>query len=118
MRAAPLRGVVLLASAVLLFACMDATTKYLTASYAVPLVVAVRYIVHLLLMVIILVDKQDLKTVPLAFYETFRTSGGYVEVQYGLVAAMGVLYLLPVMAVFFATRRLMVRGLVSGTKGP
>lgn len=69
------------------------------------------------LMVIILVDKQDLKTVPLAFYETFRTSGGYVEVQYGLVAAMGVLYLLPVMAVFFATRRLMVRGLVSGTKG-
>jgi multiple sugar transport system permease protein len=69
------------------------------------------------LMVLILVDQQSMKTVPLAFYETFRTAGGYTEVQYGLVAAMGVLYLLPVMAVFFATRRLMVRGLVGTTRG-
>jgi ABC-type glycerol-3-phosphate transport system permease component len=38
-------------------------------------------------------------------------------VQYGLVAAMGVLYVLPVMAVFFATRRLMVRGLMNSTRG-
>jgi len=36
------------------------------------------------LMMIILIDSQDLKTVPLAFYETLRTQGGYVEVQYGL----------------------------------
>jgi len=69
------------------------------------------------LMVIILVDKQDLKTVPLAFYETFRTQGGYNEVQYGLVAAMGLLYALPVMALFFATRRMMVRGLISTSRG-
>jgi multiple sugar transport system permease protein len=69
------------------------------------------------LMVLILVDQQSMKTVPLAFYETFRTAGGYVEVQYGLVAAMGVLYVLPVMTVFFATRRLMVRGLMSSTRG-
>jgi len=69
------------------------------------------------LMVIILVDKQDLKTVPLAFYETFRTQGGYTEVQYGLVAAMAVLYTLPVMAIFFATRRMMVRGLLSTSRG-
>ena len=68
MRAAPLRGVVLLASAVLLFACMNATTKYLTASYAVPLVVAVRYIVHLLLMVIILGPRQRQR-----LYRTRRT---------------------------------------------
>jgi multiple sugar transport system permease protein len=69
------------------------------------------------LMVLILVDQQSMKTVPLAFYETFRTAGGYTEVQYGVVAAMGVLYVLPVMAVFFATRRLMVRGLIGTTRG-
>jgi multiple sugar transport system permease protein len=69
------------------------------------------------LMVLILVDQQSMKTIPLAFYETFRSAGGYTEVQYGLVAAMGVLYVLPVMAVFFATRRLMVRGLMSSTRG-
>jgi ABC-type glycerol-3-phosphate transport system permease component len=69
------------------------------------------------LMVLILVDQQNMKTIPLAFYETFRTAGGYNEVQYGLVAAMGVLYVLPVMAVFFATRRLMVRGLMNSTRG-
>jgi multiple sugar transport system permease protein len=69
------------------------------------------------LMVLILVDRQEMKTIPLAFYETFRTAGGYTEVQYGLVAAMAVLYVLPVMAVFFATRRLMVRGLMSSTRG-
>ena len=69
------------------------------------------------LMVLILVDQQSMKTIPLAFYETFRTAGGYNEVQYGLIAAMGVLYVLPVMAVFFATRRLMVRGLMNSTRG-
>ena len=69
------------------------------------------------LMVIILVDRQEMYTVPLAFYQVLRTRGGYTEVQYGLVAAMGVLYLLPVMAIFFAMRRLMVRGLISSSRG-
>ncbi|HEY8648722.1 MAG TPA: carbohydrate ABC transporter permease [Candidatus Limnocylindria bacterium] len=69
------------------------------------------------LMVIILIDQQDLKTVPLAFYEAMRTQGGYTEVQYGVIAAMAVLYLLPVMAVFFGARRLMVRGLMNSTRG-
>jgi multiple sugar transport system permease protein len=69
------------------------------------------------LMVIILVDQQSMKTVPLAFYEAFRTAGGYTEVRYELVAAMGVLYVLPVMALFFATRRFLVRGLSGSTRG-
>ena len=69
------------------------------------------------LMVLILVDQQGMKTIPLAFYATFRTQGGYTEVQHGLVAAMGVLYLIPVMMIFFATRRLMVRGLISTSRG-
>ena len=58
-----------------------------------------------------------MKTVPLTFYETFRSAGGYTEVRYELVAAMGVLYVLPVLGLFFATRRLMVRGLVGTTRG-
>ena len=63
------------------------------------------------------IDSQDLKTVPLAFYETLRTQGGYTEVQYGLVAAMGVLYAVPVMIIFLATRRMMVRGLIASSRG-
>jgi multiple sugar transport system permease protein len=69
------------------------------------------------LMVVILIDQDNLKTVPLAFYEAMRTQGGYTEVQYGVIAAMGVLYLLPVMVVFFGARRLMVRGLMNSTRG-
>jgi ABC-type glycerol-3-phosphate transport system permease component len=69
------------------------------------------------LMVVILIDQDSLKTVPLAFYEAMRTQGGYTEVQYGVIAAMAVIYLLPVMVVFFASRRLMVRGLMNSTRG-
>jgi len=69
------------------------------------------------LMMILLIDTQDLKTVPLAFYEALRTRGGYTEVQYGIVAAMGVLYAVPVMAIFLATRRMMVRGLIATSRG-
>jgi multiple sugar transport system permease protein len=69
------------------------------------------------LMVIILVDQQSMKTVPLAFYEAMRNQGGYTEVQYGVIAAMAILYLIPVMAVFIGARRLMVRGLMSSTRG-
>ncbi len=69
------------------------------------------------LMVIILVDDSDLATVPLAFYQAQRSAGGYTEVRYELVAAMGVLYVLPVLALFFATRRLMVRGMIGTTRG-
>jgi len=68
-------------------------------------------------MVIILIDQDNLKTVPLAFYEAMRTQGGYTEVQYGVIAAMAVIYLLPVMVVFFMARRLMIRGLMSSTRG-
>lgn len=45
-----LRGVLLLLLGMLLFACMDTTTKYLSAHYDVPLIVAARYLGNLLLM--------------------------------------------------------------------
>jgi multiple sugar transport system permease protein len=69
------------------------------------------------LMVVILIDQDSLKTVPLAFYEAMRTQGGYTEVQYGVIAAMAVMYLLPVMIVFFGARKLMIRGLMNSTRG-
>ncbi len=46
----PLKAVLLFNLAVLLFACMDTSTKYLTASFAPPLVMAARYIGNLVLM--------------------------------------------------------------------
>ncbi|MEO5773103.1 MAG: DMT family transporter [Sphingomicrobium sp.] len=49
-----LRGAMLCIVALFLFACMDTTTKYLAASYNVPLIVALRYIGNLLLMILLL----------------------------------------------------------------
>lgn len=54
----PLRGVLLVMAAVLLFACHDTVIKYLVASYQVPLVAAIRYIVNCLLMVAILAPRH------------------------------------------------------------
>jgi drug/metabolite transporter (DMT)-like permease len=50
----PLLGVMLVIGATLLFACNDAANKYLVASYDVPLVAFIRYLVHAMLMVAIL----------------------------------------------------------------
>jgi multiple sugar transport system permease protein len=69
------------------------------------------------LMVLILVDKPEMMTVPLAFYQTFRSAGGYTEVHYELIAAMGLLYLLPVMLLFLVTRSFLVKGMFATTKG-
>lgn len=49
----------LAASALLLFAGMDACTKYLTTHYPVPVVVAMRYLVHLALMLAILAPRHS-----------------------------------------------------------
>lgn len=54
----PLLGVGLIMVATLMFACNDATNKYLIATYDVPLVAAIRYIVHALLMLAILAPSR------------------------------------------------------------
>ncbi|GAC1358245.1 MAG: carbohydrate ABC transporter permease [Herpetosiphon sp.] len=69
------------------------------------------------LLVLILVDGESMKTVPLKFYEAFRTQGGYSEVRYEVVAAMALVYLFPVMLLFLGTRRYLVRGIAGGTRG-
>ncbi|MBK1717118.1 EamA family transporter [Thiocystis violacea] len=56
--AGTLRGILLLLAATVLFAGMDTTTKILTAHYEAPLVMAMRYIVHGLLMVVFLAPTQ------------------------------------------------------------
>jgi drug/metabolite transporter (DMT)-like permease len=56
--ARPFRGIALITGAVFLFACMDATTKLLVAEYPAPVVVAVRYIVQCLLMVVLLMPRS------------------------------------------------------------
>ena len=45
-----LRGIVLFLIALLLFAALDATAKYLSAVFAVPLLVWARYMVHCVFM--------------------------------------------------------------------
>ena len=64
----PLRAVLLVMAAVLLFACMDTTTKVLTTDYPPPIVIAVRYAVQCLLMLAILAPSHGRRMV-----ETRRT---------------------------------------------
>ncbi|MCK6371854.1 MAG: DMT family transporter [Gammaproteobacteria bacterium] len=59
----PLRGVLFFMAGIVLFACMDTATKYLAARYEAPVVVAIRYLVHCLLMVIVLAPSQGRKLV-------------------------------------------------------
>lgn len=55
----PFKGILLAAVAWFLFACMDSCTKYLTTHYDVPVVVAMRYLVHLFLMLAILAPRHS-----------------------------------------------------------
>lgn len=48
------KGILFSTSALFLFACMDACTKYLTTYYPAPIVVAMRYLIHLGLMLVII----------------------------------------------------------------
>ncbi len=54
----PFLGVLLVVAATMFFATMDTTTKYLTMRYNVPMVIAIRYMVHVLLMALVLGPTQ------------------------------------------------------------
>ncbi len=54
----PFLGVLLVVVATMFFASMDTTTKYLTMRYNVPMVMAIRYLVHCLLMALVLGPRQ------------------------------------------------------------
>ena len=55
----PFTGFLLASAGLLLFACMDSCTKYLTAHFNVPFVVAIRYITQFVLMFSILAPRYS-----------------------------------------------------------
>lgn len=64
----PHKGILLCIAALLLLACMDCTVKYLAMRYNVPLVVAIRYIINFLLMIVVLAPRQGKQ-----LFKTHRT---------------------------------------------
>lgn len=59
----PVRGILLIISAVFLFACLDTTIRYLSAHFPVPVMAFVRYAVHLGLMLMLLLPREGLALV-------------------------------------------------------
>jgi drug/metabolite transporter (DMT)-like permease len=59
----PLTGVTLMLAALFCFALLDATSKHLTQTYSVPLLVWARYTLHCLMMVIVLAPSMRMKLV-------------------------------------------------------
>lgn len=76
-----LKGVLLVVAAVFMFALADVATKHLTMLYAVPLVVALRYLVNLVLLVAVLGPKHGR-----GLWRTQRTA---LVVLRGLCLAVG-----------------------------
>jgi ABC-type glycerol-3-phosphate transport system permease component len=64
------------------------------------------------LMVVVLVNDASLETLPFKFFAT-ASAGDDAH----LIAALGVLYILPVLAVFVLMRGLMVRGIAESAQG-
>ena len=79
------RGALYFLCGVFLFACMDTAIKYLAARYEVTLVLALRYVVHCLLMVLVLAPTLGRRLV-----QTQRT--GLVLVRAACLAAASLLF--------------------------
>lgn len=108
------RGVLLFMLGVLLFACMDCTTKYLVTRYEVPLVVAIRYIVNCLLIVVLLTPSQGSKLVHTKRTGLVLVRGACLAMASLFIAlafkrmpiaeATGILFLSPLLVVLVAGR--------------
>ncbi|MDT3735231.1 MAG: DMT family transporter [Denitratisoma sp.] len=59
----PLRGILLFMLALMLFALLDATSKHLTAAFAVPLLVWARYTLHFAIMLVFVAPSMRLRLV-------------------------------------------------------
>jgi drug/metabolite transporter (DMT)-like permease len=59
----PLRGIAMYAIAIVMFACLDATIKFLTVKFSVPLIAFVRYFVHFSLMMALVTPRHGLSMV-------------------------------------------------------
>ena len=67
------------------------------------------------LLALVLIDDPEKETVALTFYRTYQRAGGFSEIRFEVVAAMGVLYIVPVLAVFVLAWRWLVGGLTAGS---
>jgi multiple sugar transport system permease protein len=74
---------------------------------------------EVLLMLVLIDDMpgEGKETVALAFYRAATSTGGLSETRLELVAAMAVLYVVPVLALFLASGRLAVEGLTGSAHG-
>jgi drug/metabolite transporter (DMT)-like permease len=90
----PLLGVLMVMGAVFLFAANDTVTKLLVAQYPVPLVSAVRYFVHLVLMLLLVWPRTGAK-----LFRTQRT---------GLVLLRGVCLVVSTLGMGLALQRMPV----------
>jgi len=68
------------------------------------------------MLILILVDSEKMKTVPLVFYEAIRTVGGYMEVRYELVSSFAILFQIPVVILFILSRKLLATSIVPGVE--
>lgn len=73
----PLRAAMLIAGAMLCFALLDATSKHLSQTWNIPLLVWARYLIHFLLMLILFWPRHRL--------ELFRTRQPVVQIVRGLL---------------------------------
>ena len=112
MSARTLSAILLVLSAVFMFACQDTISKYLVTNYSVPFVQAIRYGVNLLLMVSIFTPRLGF-----GFMQSMRP---FLAVMRGLALALGsltgglafrylplaeansILYLAPLLLLFLA----------------
>jgi drug/metabolite transporter (DMT)-like permease len=108
----PLRGIALFMLAVMLFALLDATSKHLSASFAVPLLVWARYMLHFVIMLVFVgpsMRLQLVKTDNLALQVvralTLAGTTGFAMMALStmpLAEATAVLFLAPMLVTLFA----------------
>ena len=80
----PLRGILMIMTAVAMFTCMDTTAKYLSRFYPVPGIVWARYAFHLLFLVLILGPRMGLGLV--------RTKHPWLQIARGTLLAASSLF--------------------------
>ncbi len=59
----PMKGIVLIVIATLLFALGDSTTKHLTLLYSLPLIIGLRYLINLLILIVVLGPRHGYRLV-------------------------------------------------------
>lgn len=108
----PLRGIALFVLCLLMFACLDTTTKYLITHYKAPVIIAMRYAVNLLLMLVVLAPRhtREMVTVgnrPWVMVRALALSGASISMALALqrmpvAETSAILFFAPVVVVLAA----------------